>query len=92
MGAIGAARAEERNPLVCESHDVLAHHFSAALLQCTVYSDSDDAEEVRLVLDRVAGSLKAAEEELFLLTNVMSDGEERDLPALVRPPTVADRL
>ena len=92
MEAIEAARTEERNLLARELHDVLAHHFSVVLLQCMAYGDSDDAEEVRFALDRIAGSLKAAEGELFLLTDVMSDGEKGDLPALVRPLTVADRL
>ena len=44
----------------------------------------------RVSLNR--GSLEAAEGELFFLTDVMSDGEKGDLPALVRPLTVADRL
>lgn len=92
MEAIEAARTEERNLLARELHDVLAHHFSVVLLQCMAYGDSDDAEEVRFALDRIAGSLEAAEGELFLLTDVMSDGEKGDLPALVRPLTVADRL
>ena len=92
MEAIEAARTEERNLLARELHDVLAHHFSVVLLQCMAYGDSDDAEEVRFALDRIAGSLEAAEGELFLLTDVMSDGEKGELPALVRPLTVADRL
>ena len=92
MEAIEAARTEERNLLARELHDVLAHHFSVVLLQCMAYGDSDDAEEVRFALDRIAGSLEAAEGELFLLTDVMSDGEKGALPALVRPLTVADRL
>ena len=92
MEAIEAARTEERNLLARELHDVLAHHFSVILLQCMAYGESDDAEEVRFALNRIAGSLEAAEGELFLLTDVMSDGEKGNLPALVRPLTVAERL
>ena len=92
MEAIEAARTEERNLLARELHDVLAHHFSVILLQCMAYGESDDPAEVRFALDRIAGSLEAADGELFLLTDVMSEGEEGKLPALVRPLTVAGRL
>ena len=92
LEAIEAARTEERNLLARELHDVLAHHFSVILLQCMAYGESDDPAEVRFALDRIAGSLEAADGELFLLTDVMSEGEEGKLPALVRPLTVAGRL
>ena len=90
--AIDAARTEERNLLARELHDVLAHHLSVILLQCMAYGESDEADEVRLALDRIAKSLEGAEGELALLTSVMSEGEEGQMPALVRPTTVAKRL
>lgn len=86
------ARVEERNLLARELHDVLAHHLSVILLQCMAYGESEDPEELRVALTRIEKSIGDAEQELALLTNVMSEDQTVDSQALVRPTSVSCQL
>ncbi|MDO5067146.1 MAG: histidine kinase [Propionibacteriaceae bacterium] len=86
------ARIEERNLLARELHDVLAHHLSVILLQCMAYGESDDPAELMEALERIQKSITSAEQELVLLTNVMSEEEVVEAPALVRPTSISSQL
>ncbi len=90
--AVDRASVEERNLLARELHDVLAHHLSVILLQCMAYGESEDIAELTMVMGRIGKSLKSAEDELALLTSVMSNGESDTQAALVRPTSVAALL
>lgn len=92
LEAAQRARVEERNLLARELHDVLAHHLSVILLQCMAYGESEDPAELIEALTRIEKSISSAEQELVLLTNVMSEDEVGDSPALVRPTTVSSQL
>lgn len=92
LGAAQRARVEERNLLARELHDVLAHHLSVILLQCMAYGESEDLDELREALARIEKSIGHAEQELALLTNVMSEVDVVDSAALVRPTSVSCQL
>ncbi|MDO5083177.1 MAG: histidine kinase [Arachnia propionica] len=92
LQAAQQARVEERNLLARELHDVLAHHLSVILLQCMAYGESEEPAELMEALSRIEKSITSAEQELVLLTNVMSEDEVADAPALVRPTSVSCQL
>ncbi|MHA6524495.1 sensor histidine kinase [Tessaracoccus sp. G1721] len=86
-------RAEERNLLARELHDVVAHHLSVATLQSMAYGESDDPDELRTALSRMERSMSGAEDEMELLSRIMAGaGAEASGMALVRPTTVVGVL
>ncbi|MFT3860331.1 sensor histidine kinase [Micropruina sp.] len=66
-------RADERDRLARELHDVVAHELSVISLQVMAHGDSDDASQLRAAMARVDKASKAALTELRALVGVLRD-------------------